>query len=224
MDFIKFDAQKCTLCGKCMATCPFGAIQISENGVVVGDNCSMCKLCIRNCPEQALHLEQKAKTFQKEDWRDFLIFVEQECGEIHPVAYELIGEARKMAAKVSYKVNCILIGGEKTAENAKKLLQYGVDQVFVYEHPGFEGFKADCYADAMSDCISAIKPSSVLIGATALGRSLAPCLSTRFHTGLTADCTTLDSDSSGIWRQYHGSDFHCQFQTAICYRTLPRHG
>ena len=42
------------------------------------------------------------------------------------------------------------------------------------------------------DCIAANKPSSVLIGATALGRSLAPRLSTRFHTGLTADCTTLD--------------------------------
>ena len=31
----------------------------------------------------------------------------------------------------------------------------------------------------------------MLIGATACGRSLAPRLSTRFHTGLTADCTEL---------------------------------
>ena len=44
----------------------------------------------------------------------------------------------------------------------------------------------------MADCIAAVRPSSILIGATALGRSLAPRLSTRFHTGLTADCTTLD--------------------------------
>lgn len=44
------------------------------------------------------------------------------------------------------------------------------------EDEGFEGFRADCYTDAVADCI-AIKPSSVLIGATALGRSLAPdCL------------------------------------------------
>ena len=87
-------------------------------------------------------------------------------------------------------------GGEGTAENAKKLLPYGVDTVYVYEHPGFEGFRADCCADAVADCIAAIKPSSVLIGATALGRSLAPRLSTRFHTGLTADCTTLDIEPS----------------------------
>ena len=108
------------------------------------------------------------------------------------MAYELIGEARKMAVKVDYKVNCVMVGAEGTAENAQKLLEYGVDKVFVYQHPGFEGFRADSYADAVADCIAANRPSSVLIGATALGRSLAPRLSTRFHTGLTADCTTLD--------------------------------
>ena len=97
-----------------------------------------------------------------------------------------------MAGKVGYEVNCVIVGGKGTRKNAEKLLPYGVDHVYVYEDPGFEGFRADCYADAVADCIAANKPSSVLIGATALGRSLAPRLSTRFHTGLTADCTTLD--------------------------------
>lgn len=152
----------------------------------------MCGLCVRHCPEHAIRFEQKAATVDKESWRDFLIYVEQEQGEIHPVAFELIGEARKMAQKVGYKVNCVLVGAEGTAENGEKLLPYGVDNVYVYEHSGFAGFRADCYADAVADCIAAVRPSSVLIGATALGRSLAPRLSTRFHTGLTADCTTLD--------------------------------
>ena len=44
----------------------------------------------------------------------------------------------------------------------------------------------------MADCISQLRTSVVLIGATALGRSLTPRLSVRFHTGLTADCTKLD--------------------------------
>lgn len=114
----------------------------------------------------------------------------------NPVTFELIGEARKMAVKVGYQVNCVIVGGKGTKENAEKLLPYGVDNVYVYEHEGFEGFRADCYTDAVADCIAANKPSSVLIGATALGRSLAPRLSTRFHTGLTADCTTLDIRSN----------------------------
>ena len=192
MEFLRFDADKCSLCGVCVEKCPFGALKMERRGVKVGDNCRMCGICVRQCPEDALCFEQRAGEVDKSKWQDFLIYVEQERGDIHPVAYELIGEARKMAAKVGYKVNCVIVGSTGTRENAKKLLAYGADKVYVYEHPGFEGFKADCYTDAVADCISEIKPSSVLVGATALGRSLAPRLSTRFHTGLTADCTTLD--------------------------------
>lgn len=192
MDLLKFDPQKCSLCGKCIEKCPFNALTMGDSGIVVNDSCRACGLCVRFCPENAIRFEQKADAFDKSAWKDFLIFVEQERGDIHPVAYELIGEARKMAAKVDYKVNCVIVGGKKTKENASKLLEYGVDKVYVYEHENFEGFRADCYADAVADCIAAVRPSSVLIGATSLGRSLAPRLSTRFHTGLTADCTTLD--------------------------------
>ena len=192
MDLLKFDPQKCSLCGKCIEKCPFNALTMGDSGIVVNDSCRACGLCVRFCPENAIRFEQKADAFDKSTWKDFLIFVEQERGDIHPVAYELIGEARKMAAKVDYKVNCVIVGGKKTEENASKLLEYGVDKVYVYEHENFEGFRADCYADAVADCIAAVRPSSVLIGATSLGRSLAPRLSTRFHTGLTADCTTLD--------------------------------
>lgn len=192
MQLLKFDIEKCTLCSRCIDVCPFGALTIEGSGIIVSEKCRACKLCVKNCPEHAIKLEQKAKSFDKTKWSDFLIFVEQERGEIHPVAYELIGEARKMAAKVNYKVKCVIVGGAGTKENAQELLAYGADKVYVYEHEGFEGFRADCYADAVADCIAMVKPSSVLIGATALGRSLAPRLATRFHTGLTADCTTLD--------------------------------
>ncbi len=104
----------------------------------------------------------------------------------------MIGEAKKLAEVVNYKVSVVLIGGEGTANNAEILLEYGVDQVYYYEDEGFVGFKADCYADALADCISQFQPSTVLIGGTSAGRSLAPRLSTRFRTGLTADCTKLE--------------------------------
>jgi electron transfer flavoprotein alpha subunit len=196
MDFLTFNSEKCTLCGKCVEKCPFGALTIEGSGIEVNESCRMCGLCVRNCPEKAIRFEQKAKSVDKDQWRHFLIYVEQELGEIHPVTFELIGEAKKMASKVGYEVNCVIVGSQGTKENAKKLLPYGVDHVYVYEDEGFEGFRADCYTDAVADCIAAKKPSSVLIGATALGRSLAPRLSTRFHTGLTADCTSLDIRSN----------------------------
>ncbi len=196
MDFLKFDSDKCSLCGICVKKCPFGALSIESNTIVLNEKCRMCRLCIRNCPEKAIHFEQRINSVDKNAWRDFLIFAEQERGDIHPVVFELLGEARKMAAKVGYQVRCVIIGGKGTSGNAEKLLEYGADKVYVYEHPDFEAFRADCYSDAVADCIASVKPSSVLIGATSLGRSLAPRLSTRFHTGLTADCTTLDIKSN----------------------------
>ncbi len=172
------------------------AYTMGELNIEVADNCRMCGVCVRSCLQRAIAFEQKSDAIDKGDWRDFLIYVEQERGDLHSVAYELIGKARKLAAKVGYRVNCVLVGGTGTAENGSKLLPYGVDEVFVHEDAGFEGFRADCYADAVADCIAHTRPSSALIGATALGRSLAPRLSTWFHTGLTADCTSLDIQPS----------------------------
>ena len=192
MELLKFDSAKCTLCSRCISICPFDALAIEGGGIAVKDTCRVCGLCVRRCPEKAIRFEQKANAFDKNRWRDFLIYVEIERGDIHPVVYELIGEARKMAPKVGYKVNCVAVGGPGTGKLALRLLPYGVDKVYVYEHEGFGSFRADCFTDAVADCIAAVRPSSVLIGATALGRSLAPRLATRFHTGLTADCTMLD--------------------------------
>jgi electron transfer flavoprotein alpha subunit len=49
----------------------------------------------------------------------------------------------------------------------------------------------------LSALVKEVKPSIFLIGATSIGRSLAPRLAIRLQTGLTADCTGLDIDSDG---------------------------
>lgn len=166
MRFLKFDAEKCTLCRECLNKCPFGALSMEASGIEVGETCKMCGVCVKNCKAGAIRFEQKAGSADKSLWRDILIYGEQENGKVHPVVYELIGEAKKLAAKVNYQVKVVLIGKPGTKENADGLLSYGVDVAYVYEHEGFDGFKADCYADAMADCIAAIHPSVVLIGAT----------------------------------------------------------
>jgi electron transfer flavoprotein alpha subunit len=192
MDLLKFDAKRCDLCRDCINKCPFQALLMEAHGIAVNDKCRMCGVCIKVCSQKAIRFEQKAGSADKKEWKGILVYAEQENGDIHPVVFELIGEAEKLAAKAGYKVYAVIVGASGTAVNAQKLLPYGINKVFVYEHEGFHGFKADCYTDAVADCIAVLKPSIVLIGATALGRSLAPRLSTRFHTGLTADCTELD--------------------------------
>ncbi len=194
MTTLNFNADACDLCRLCLQKCPFGALALEAETIVINEKCRMCGVCIKVCPQHALTFEQKPLqgAEEKSGWKDILVYAEQEDGEIHPVTYELIGEARRLADQLGYKVNAVIVGDNGTVKNAEKLLPYGVNEVFAYEHPGFAGFKADCYTDALADCIAQLHPSVVLIGATALGRSLAPRLAVRFHTGLTADCTKLD--------------------------------
>lgn len=46
MEFMKFDADKCSLCGICVEKCPFGALTIEGAGIVVSESCRMCgSLC-----------------------------------------------------------------------------------------------------------------------------------------------------------------------------------
>lgn len=101
-------------------------------------------------------------------------------------------KSERAAAKINHPVYAVLIGGGQAKEQAQTLLEYGVDKVYVYAHEALAHFRGDVYTNIMEDCIKTVKPTVVLVGATSLGRSLAPACATRFRTGLTADCTVLD--------------------------------
>lgn len=192
MDLLHFNAARCDLCRNCIEKCPFQALQMGDRGIEVSDACRMCSVCVEVCSKGAITFEQKPGTVDKSLWNGILVYIEQENGAVHPIAYELIGEAQRLAAVVGYDVYGVIVGAGGTAPNAEKLLSSGLKKIYVYEHTAFRSFKADCYTNAVADCIASLKPSVVLIGATLAGRSLAPRLSTRFHTGLTADCTKLE--------------------------------
>lgn len=184
--------RKCTGCGLCAGSCPFGAIDMKDGKPELNAACRVCGLCAKVCPEKAVvKLETRVASVDKTQWRDILVFAEVSGGRLHPVSLELIGKARELAGSVpGFTVKAVLLG-EGVAAHAEELRHYGVAEVAVYDDPALGFFRADAYAACVEDYIRAVRPSVVLVGATALGRSLAPRLATRFRTGLTADCTTL---------------------------------
>ncbi|MTI94593.1 MAG: electron transfer flavoprotein subunit alpha [Firmicutes bacterium] len=183
---------KCDLCQECIQVCPFDAIIIEEGKLDFTAACKMCNLCIKSCPQQAISLASEARPqVDKAEWQGVLVFVEHVEGKVHPVTYELVGKARELAAKISQPVYALLVG-HNLAAAGRELLDYGVDKVFTYDYPELEHFRVDTFANAFEDCINNNKPTIVLVGATSVGRSLAPRVATRFRTGLTADCTVLD--------------------------------
>lgn len=138
----------------------------------------------------------RAVALNKADCSGIMVFAEFNDGRFEPVTYELIGKARELAGKTGQEVLCVAIGCGLGAA-AQDLLRYPVDRVLVYDAPEFVHFVAGTYAAAIEDAIVAERPSVVLIGATPVGRSLAPRVAVRFRTGLTADCTVLDIRPNG---------------------------
>lgn len=180
-----------------IALCPFGALEVVNNAVEVNAGCKMCKICVKKGPQGAADLvEESAKTtVDKSLWNGIAVYVDHIEGEIHPVTLELLGKARELADKVGHKVYCLFMGSG-ISEKANELLHYGVDEVFVYDQEPLKHFKIDAYTEVLEDFVQIVKPTAILVGATTVGRQLAPRVAARFRTGLTADCTILDIEEN----------------------------
>jgi len=127
---------------------------------------------------------------------DILIFAEQEDGEIHQVTYELLGKGRELADALRVELDSTLLGhGMK--KKAIELIHYGADKVFLYDHPSLREFDVIRYSRNIVKLVEEQKPEIFLVGATRIGRSLAPRIAAALRTGLTADCVNLDMDADG---------------------------
>ncbi|MHC6179839.1 electron transfer flavoprotein subunit alpha/FixB family protein [Clostridium sp. JNZ X4-2] len=172
--------------------CPFGAMENKNGNLEINSACKMCKMCVKKGPEGVVQfIEDKIEEIDKSLWRGISVYVDHVEGNIHPVTYELIGKARELAAKINHPVYAVFVG-YNIKDKAEELLHYGVDEVFVYDYEELKDFRIEPYTAALEDFINKIKPSALLVGATTVGRSLAPRVAARFRTGLTADCTVLD--------------------------------
>ena len=89
------------------------------------------------------------------------------------------------------KVTAVLIGHD-VKNLAQELVEFGADKVLVVDRPELKLFDTEAYTQVLNSVITTEKPEIVLFGATTLGRDLAPRVSSRIATGLTADCTKLE--------------------------------
>lgn len=126
-----------------------------------------------------------------QDYQGIFIFAEQTDGNIAGVSFELLGKAKELAEELSVEVTAVLLGYQ-VGELAEKLACYGADRVIMVNDPALETYMTEPYVKSLTAVIQQYKPEIVLCGATAIGRDLAPRVSARIHTGLTADCTGLE--------------------------------
>lgn len=121
------------------------------------------------------------------------VLAEQRDGQLQKVGIELIGKARELADNLNQQVVAMLLG-DGVKEQANTLISHGADKVIVIDNPMLKEYVTEPYTKAVHAILKAKEPEIVLFGATSIGRDLAPRVSARIHTGLTADCTGLAID------------------------------
>ena len=124
------------------------------------------------------------------DNRDVWVFVEQTDGKIADVSLELLAKGRELAKNLGSQVWGLLFGLD-IAALAEKVIHYGADRVLVADHSELALYRTLPYCRIAVSLIEKHKPNIFLIGATPVGRDLAPRVASAVQVGLTADCTDL---------------------------------
>lgn len=126
-----------------------------------------------------------------QNYEGIFVFVEQVNHVINKVSFELIGKGKELAKTLDTQVWAVLLGSE-AGNLVEELVSFGADVVITVDDPALATYMTEPYTKAMTAVIEQYRPEIVLVGATAIGRDLAPRVSARVHTGLTADCTGLE--------------------------------
>jgi electron transfer flavoprotein alpha subunit len=118
------------------------------------------------------------------------IYCEVEDGKPAEVSLEILTKGRALADQIGAKVEVIVLGANlKKIE--EELFAYGADIVHRGDHKQLDPYLTLPHAAIVAGIFAKEEPRIGLFGATAIGRDLAPRVSSKLKCGLTADCTEL---------------------------------
>ena len=189
-------ASNCVGCGKCVNTCPFGALSLVNRKAVANASCTMCGACVSVCPVKALSLPAAGAAAKKDlsAYKGVWAFIEiSDNGvqqSVRPVGFELLSKGRELADQLGEEL-CAVVIGDNVQNYFADLSAYGADKIYAVNSPAYHDYNTLAYANAMVTLIKKYNPSVVLYPSTYIGRDLSPRISSELFVGLTADCTGL---------------------------------
>ncbi len=126
-----------------------------------------------------------------EDKNNLIVYCEFDDGHVADVSLELLTKGRQLADRLGVKLEALVIG-DKLEGVENQLFPYGADTVYKVEDPRLFPYTSNPHAAILINLCKEIKPQMCLMGATCIGRDLGPRVSSCLHSGLTADCTSLE--------------------------------
>ena len=122
---------------------------------------------------------------------NIIVYCEVENGKIADVSLELLTKGRALATQLGCGLDALLIGSNiKGIEN--ELFKYGAQTIFVADDERLSPYRTLPHTAITAALFREEHPQIALFGATAIGRDLAPRVSSALKSGLTADCTSLE--------------------------------
>ena len=119
------------------------------------------------------------------------VYCEIEEGVVADVSLELLTKGRTLATELGVKLEAVVLGSDLKGVE-KQVFPYGVDVVWVGDDKRLYPYTTLPHTSILVNLFKQEKPQIAFMGASSIGRDLGPRVSSALHSGLTADCTSLE--------------------------------
>ncbi len=120
------------------------------------------------------------------------VYCELEGTAVAEVSQELLTKGRKLANTLGVQLEAVAAGADITGKIEAQILPYGVDKLHIFDAPGLAPYTSLPHTAVLVNLFKEEQPQICLMGADVVGRDLGPRVSSALHSGLTADCTSLE--------------------------------
>jgi len=122
---------------------------------------------------------------------NLFVYIETEGGKVADVSLELLTKGRVLADRLNCQLEAIVLGHNLKGIE-KELGEYGADVVHIADDKRLDPYRTLPHTAILCGVFKEEQPQIALMGATSVGRDLGPRVSSALHSGLTADCTSLE--------------------------------
>ncbi|MGL5331159.1 MAG: electron transfer flavoprotein subunit alpha/FixB family protein, partial [Peptostreptococcaceae bacterium] len=102
-----------------------------------------------------------------------MVYIEQRYNEIQKVSLELLGKGRELADKLNEKLIAVILGNNVDSL-CNELIHFGADEAIFVDDENLDVYVTSTYTKGLCEVIKNHNPQIVLMGATTIGRDLAP--------------------------------------------------
>ncbi len=125
-----------------------------------------------------------------------LVFCEQRDGHLKKVGLEALGQACRLS-KASGRAVVALVVGSSVSSLTQELASHGASRILIAEDPALTYYSSELFTMIVAELAMRLEPVAIVMGATAMGKDLAPKLAARLSSALIQDCVGLEMEPDG---------------------------